>query len=147
MSDETVSLIAGGLTGRLRSLVIAIDRLDRLESGSGDWLSGFTKSELGEAATALTLRALHTCADPANFTILAALATDDSLAIDQLIEGTKIGRLELTERLNDLVQVGFATRLIDTDHAQITVAGASLVHLIRQIMSEVTSQYLKTAAR
>jgi hypothetical protein len=147
MSDETVSLIAGGLTGRLRSLVIAIDRLDRLESGSGDWLSGFTKSELGEAASALTLRALQTSADPVNFTILAALATDDSLAIDQLIESTKIGRLETTERLNDLVQVGFATRLIDTDHAQITAAGASLVHLVRQIMSEVTSQYLITAAR
>lgn len=142
MIDEIVTPVAGGLTGRLRSLVIALDRLDRLESGSGEWLSGFAEVELAEAATALTLRAFQTSTDPENFVILTALAADDSQAIGQLIETTGIGRLVLSERLNDLVQVGLATRLIDTDHAQITAAGASLVHLVRQIATEVTGQYL-----
>ncbi len=143
MSDEFIVQVAGGLTGRLRSLVIALDRLDRLESGSGEWLSGFAEAELAEAATALTLRALQTSADPANFVILTALA-DDSQAIDHLIETTGIGRLVLSERLNDLVQVGLATRLIDTDHAQITAAGASMVKLIDQIVAGVSEQYLAT---
>lgn len=141
MSGEFVAQVAGGLAGRMRSLAIALDRLDRLESGSGEWLSGFAEAELAEAAKALTLRALRTSADSANYAILAALA-DDSRAIDQLIETTGIGRLVLTERLNDLVQVGLATRMIDTDHAQITAAGASLVRLVDQIIAEVTEQYL-----
>ncbi len=147
MSDEFVAQVAGGLTGRLRSLVIALDRLDRLESGSGEWLSGFAEAELAEAATALTLRAFQTSADPANFVILTALAADDSQAIGHLIESTGIGRLVLSEHLNDLVQVGLATRLIDTDHAQITAAGASLVHLVNQIVTEVTGQYLAKPPR
>ena len=146
MSDEYIAHVAGGLAGRLRSLVIALDRLDRLESGSGQWLSGFAEAELEESATALTLRALQTSADPANFAILNALA-GDSQAIDHLIETTGIGRLVLSERLNDLVQVGLATRLIDTDHAQITAAGASLVHLVNQIVTEVTGQYLTTTTQ
>jgi hypothetical protein len=147
LSDEFIVQIAGGLTGRLRSLVIALDRLDRLESGSGVWRSGFAETELTEAAVALTLRALQTGANPANFAVLKALAVENSQAIDHLIETTGIGRLVISERLNDLVQVGFATRLIDTDHAQITAAGASIVKLIDQIVAKVSEQYLATDAQ
>jgi hypothetical protein len=147
MSDEFIVQVAGGLTGRLRSLVIALDRLDRLESGSGVWRSGFAEAELTEAAAALTLRALQTSANPANFAILKSLAVEYSQAIDHLIETTGIGRLVISERLNDLVQVGLATRLIDTDHAQITAAGASIVQLIDQIVAKVSDQYLATVAQ
>ena len=147
MSDKFIVQIAGGLAGRLRSVVIALDRLDRLESGSGEWLSGFEEAELAESAMALALRVLHTSADPANYAILVALAADGSLAIDQLMEATGIGRLVLSERLNDLVQVGLATRLIDTDHAQITVAGDGMVRMINQIVTEITGQYIKTGIR
>jgi len=147
MAEELAAQVAGGLAGRLRLLAAALDRLDRLESGSGEWLSSFAGLELAEAAAALTLRALQTSADPANLAILAALAEDDSLTVGQLIETTGIGRLVLSERLNDLVQIGMATRMIDTDHAQITAAGAGLVKLIDQIISEVTDQYLVAAAQ
>ena len=147
MSDKFIVQVAGGLTGRLRSVVIALDRLDRLESGSGEWLSGFEEAELAESATALTLRALQTSGDTANYAILVALAADGSLAIDQLMEATGIGRLVLSERLNDLVQVGLATRLIDTDHAQITVTGDGMVRMINQIVTEITGQYIKTGIR
>lgn len=142
MSDEFIDQVAGGLTGRLRSLVTALDRLDRLESGSGVWRSGFAEVELAEAALGLTLRALQTSANPANFAVLKVLAVEESQAIDHLIETTGIGRLVISECLNDLVQVGFATRLIDTDHAQITAAGASMVKLIDQIVAKVSEQYL-----
>lgn len=146
MNDRSLADIAAGLAGRLRSLVLALDRLDRLESGSGQWLSSFAEAELPEAAMSLTLRALQTGADPANFAILTALAAD-SQAIDQLIEKTGIGRLVLSERLNDLVQVGLAARLIDTDQAQITAAGASLVELVNQIAGKVTGQYLAATGK
>jgi DNA-binding HxlR family transcriptional regulator len=142
MSDEGITQIAAGLAGRIRLLVTALDRLDRLESGSGNWQASFVDAELAEATTAMTLRALQTGSDHINFMILTALAATDSQAIGSLIETTGIGRFVLSERLNDLVQVGLATRLIDTDHVQITAAGASLVQLINEIRAEVSNQYL-----
>lgn len=139
--DDLIVNIAAGLASRLRSLVIALDRLDRLESGSGTWLANFEAEELPAAATELTLRALRTIADPTNFIILKTLAAEDSYSLDHLIELTGLGRLALSERLNDLVQVGLATRLIDTDHAQITAAGASAVRLVETLAGEAMKQY------
>jgi hypothetical protein len=137
LTDDLITTVAGGLVGRLRSLVMALDRLDRLESGSGTWLAQFKAEELPDAATELTLRALRASADPTNFAILKALADDDSRSLAQLIDATGLGRLSLSERLNDLVQVGLALRLIEIDHAQITAAGASLVRLIEAVSTEV----------
>lgn len=141
--DAFISAIAGGVAGRLRSLVVVLDRLDRLESGSGNWLSAFENDELPEAAIELTLRALRTVADPNNFALLSALSTRDSRSIGQLIEITGFGRLALSEQLNDLVQVGLATRLIDTDHAQITTAGTSMVRLVETLGAEAARLYNK----
>ena len=140
--EELVFPIAAGLAGRLRSLVIALDRLDRLESGSGDWRNHFITGELSEAATAFTLRALRTAADPLNFTILKALVSDESHTIDHLLEVAGVGRLVLSERLNDLVQVGLVLRLIDTDQAQATASGAAMVQLLDEIRSAVIAQYM-----
>ena len=143
LTDDLIKTVAGGLAGRLRSLITALDRLDRLESGSGTWLAKFKAEELPEAATELILRALRASADPTNFAILQALATEDSRSLTQLIDITGLGRLSLSERLNDLVQVGLAIRLIDTDYAQITAAGASLVRLVEALSVELTQQYEK----
>ena len=139
--DRTLGNIAAGVAGRLRSLVVVLDRLDRLESGSGEWLAGFAEGELPEAATAMTLRALRTASDPANYAILKALGAGESSKIGDLMAATGYGRLPLTERLNDLVQVGLASRLIDTDHAQITAAGAAMVDLIEQLVKQVMAEY------
>lgn len=142
MNDDLISQIAGGLAGRLRALVMTQDRLDRLESGSGQWREGFVAEELPESASFLTLRVLHTVGDPTNFTILQLLATADSQTIPALIAETGVGRLVLSERLNDLVQVGLVTRLIDTDHAQITAAGASIVRLVKQMANQIEETFL-----
>jgi DNA-binding HxlR family transcriptional regulator len=137
------SEIAAGLAGRLRSLVLVLDRLDRLESGSGEWLAEFAKDELPEAALTMTLKALQTSADSANFKILKALESNESQKMADLMEMTGNGRLQLSERLNDLVQVGLASRLIDTDHAQITAAGAAMVELIEEIVNKSAKAYLE----
>jgi DNA-binding HxlR family transcriptional regulator len=128
--------IGAGLAGRMRSLVIALDRLDRLESGSGEWLDGFAVAELDESATTMTLRMLRTVSDLATYTILQKLETADSHFIPTLMVETGLGRLVLSEQLNDLVQVGLVTRLIDTDHVQITTSGAALVQLVGAIVQE-----------
>lgn len=146
MPDD-LSTLAAGLAGRLRSLVIAIDRLDRLESGSGEWRAAFADEELEAAVHELTLRGLRTAADATNFSVLKYLAARDSASLGQLLQATGLGRLVLSEHLNDLVQVGLATRLIDTDHAQITSAGAAVVHMIDDLTEGVRESYLGETTR
>ena len=141
MSSDPIKRIADGLSGRLRALVLAQDRLDRLESGSGQWQFGFVSNELDESATFLTLRVLHTTSDPLNMTILQLLVAADSLSIPSLMSEAGVGRLVLSERLNDLVQVGLVTRLIDTDHVQITAAGAGIVVLVNQIANQLKETF------
>jgi len=127
---------------RLRDLARMIDRLDRLEAGTGEWLSALGEGAVKEAATDMTLRALRAAADPANFALLAFLAAHASAPMAELEGATGLGRLSLSERVNDLVQVGLAGRNIDTDHVQITAGGAALVGLIESI-SEATAEKLR----
>ncbi|MCP4361926.1 MAG: hypothetical protein GY796_28270, partial [Chloroflexi bacterium] len=93
VSRNPKSEIAAGLAGRLWSLAIVLDRLDRLESGSGAWLTGFKEQELPEASQMMTLRAFGTVADPANYAILQALASGESHKMGDLIMLTGHGRL------------------------------------------------------
>ena len=131
---------------RLRDLARMIDRLDRLEAGTGEWLSSLGDGAVKEAATDMTLRALRAAADPANFALLAFLAAHASAPTAELEGATGLGRLSLSERVNDLVQVGLAGRNIDIDHVQITAGGAALVGLIESI-SETTAEKLRETLR
>ena len=126
---------------RLRDIARLIDRLDRLESGTGEWLASQGEGALQEAATDMTLRALRAAADPTNFALLAFLSAHTSAPMAELEAATGFGRLALAERVNDLVQVGLAGRNIDTDHVQGTAAGAALVGLIHNI-GEATAKRL-----
>jgi len=93
-----------------------------------------------------TLRALRTAADPTNLSILEFLSTRESAPMAELEQATKMGRLALTERVNDLAQVGLAGRNIDTDHVQSTSGGVALVGLVGSI-GEATAKTLAEALR
>src|SRR3972149_8671729 len=126
---------------RLRDIPRLLDRLDRLESGTGEWLLSQGEGALAEAAREMTLRCFRIAADPANFVILAFLSTRPAAPIAELEKASGLGRLALSERVNDLVQVGLAGRNIDTDQVQGTAAGAALVGLINSI-GEATAKKL-----
>ncbi|MEK7278142.1 MAG: hypothetical protein AAB427_12395 [Chloroflexota bacterium] len=132
------------LAMRLRDLARLADRLDRLESGTGQWLSSQNDGDWSAAATDISLRALRAAADPINFSILAFLSTQASVPFAELEKAAGLGRLALTERVNDLAQVGLAARNIDTDQVQGTAGGAALVGLINSI-SEATAKQLQTS--
>ena len=133
--------LSSALALRLRDIARLLDRLDRLESGTGEWLASQGEGALREAATDMTLRALRAAADPTNFAILTFLSAHTSAPMAELETATGFGRLALAERVNDLVQVGLAGRNIDTDHVQGTAAGAALVGLIHNI-GEATAKRL-----
>ena len=125
--------LSSALALRLRDIARMLDRLDRLESGTGEWLTAQDDAALKEAAREMTLRALRVAADPINFAILNHLATHSSVPLADLETTTRLGRLALSERVSDLVQVGLAGRNIDTDHVQATPAGAALVTWINGV--------------
>ncbi|MBM4425181.1 MAG: hypothetical protein FJ030_17685 [Chloroflexi bacterium] len=131
--------LSSALALRLRDLARLADRLDRLESGTGEWLSAQSEADWRAASTDIVLRALRTAADPANFAILTFLSAHSSAPMAELEQAVGLGRLALSERVNDLIQVGLAARHIDTDHAQGTAAGAALVNLINSI-GETTAE-------
>jgi hypothetical protein len=131
---------------RLRDLARALDRLDRLESGTGEWLAAQTDGDFSAAAYEMTLRALRVAADPTNFAILAFLSRHTTTPMAELEGAAGLGRLALAERVSDLVQVGLAARNIDTDQVQGTAAGAVLVGWINRI-SEDTANKLASVLR
>ena len=125
--------LSSALAMHLRDIARLLDRLDRLEAGTGEWLTSQKKGELKSAATDMTLRALCAAADPTNFAILTFLSAQTSAPMADLEKSIGLGRLALNERVNDLVQVGLAGRNIDTDQVQATAAGSALVGLIDSI--------------
>jgi hypothetical protein len=131
---------------RLRDIARMLDRLDRLESGTGEWLLSQGEGALAEAAREMTLRAFRVASDPANYVILAFLSARATAPIAELEKASGLGRLALSERVNDLVQVGLAGRNIDTDQVQGTAAGAALVGLIESV-SRATAKQLAEALR
>ena len=138
--------LSSALALRLRDLARLADRLDRLESGTGEWLTLQSDRDWRTAATDITLRVLRTAADPMNFAILSFLSAHSSAPMAELENAVGIGRLALSERVNDLIQVGLAARHIDTDHIQGTAAGVALVNLVNSI-SETTAARLEEALR
>ena len=125
--------LSSALAMRLRDITRMMDRLDRLESGTGEWAASLKNGELKSASTEMTLRALRVASDPTNFALLTFLSTHESASTASLEKSVGVGRLALIERVNDLVQVGLAARNIDTDQIQTTAAGAAVVGLFNSI--------------
>jgi DNA-binding HxlR family transcriptional regulator len=142
--SATLDDLSSALSQRLRDLVRLADRLDRLESGTGEWLKSQPDEDWMAASTEMTLRALRVASDPTNYAILAFLLKRTTAPIADLEQAVHLNRLALTERINDLIQVGLAARNIDTDQVQGTAAGAALVEWINHI-SEATANRLGEA--
>jgi hypothetical protein len=138
---QGLNALSSALALRLRDIARMLDRLDRLEAGTGEWLSSQGEAAWRQAATDMTLRALRAAADPVNFGVLSFLSAHTSAPMAELEQAAGLGRLALSERVNDLVQVGLAGRNIDTDHVQGTAAGEALVGLINSI-GEAAAQRL-----
>lgn len=136
--------IAQTLARRLRDIARVLDRLDRLEAGSGSWLSRQDESDLQNAASEMVLRAVRRAADTHNFALLMILKERPTCPVAELQELSGLDRMTLSERLNDLVQIGLILREIDTDHVQATDAGRALVEWIsttqEMVVQELTKQ-------
>lgn len=115
----------------IRLHMAVIDREDRLESGTGAWLSEFL-ADRGAAETAVreaVLRLLHTATERTNFSILEALPENGGVGVEELGSRVGLGRLTLAERVADLVSAGLAMKIPEANQVARTGVGTALVAL------------------
>ena len=134
---DVSSPIGRGAAQTLQHLIAVLDREDRLEVGTGEWLAAFrTDRTASEAALRdAVLRALGMAADPTNFAILETLAASGSLASGELARTVGIGELPLGNRVGDLVSAGLATKQPETGGVASTAAGNAVVELVHQAVA------------
>ncbi len=131
--------IVDGLHGRVRTLLLALDRQDRLETASRfvGWLEGERREgRLAGPAREVLLRALRATSDPLNFRLLAMLDPLAPVGIGTLMERLGLDRVAASERVNDLVQAGLAVREMVNDEVRGTPLGRGLVALVDRAATE-----------
>ena len=140
MTDE----LAEGLWARLRNVLIALDRMDRLETASDfvGWVEHFQgdDAQIERTTRDWVLRAVRLASDPINYQVLCALQQSGEMTIAQLMAATNLTRVELTERVKDLAQVGFITQALDTDAVQGTRAVAGMVAWIETLREQIAER-------
>lgn len=131
--------ILNGLTDRARNLLLALDRHDRLESADVfiGWLGReHADGRLGDAAREVLLRALRAAADPVNFRLLRFLDPLKPMALPELMQETGLSRVAVSERINDLVQTGLASRELIGDQIRGTPLAVGLVATVEVLAAE-----------
>ena len=138
MNQEADGAILAGLVERVRGLLLTIDRRDRLETASESvgWLQRQTREQLDDIAQGMLLRVLRAAGDPVNYQILQRLDAVNAVSAADLTPETGLDRVALSERLNDLSQVGLISRDIIDDQ----VCGTSLALGVRTLVERIAVQ-------
>lgn len=129
--------IGRAAAGMLDYLMSVIDREDRLESGSGTFLSTFRADESAapEAVRSSVLRLMRIATDAENFAVLEMLAKADGASIGDVAKKLGAGRLPLAERISDLVSAGLVVKLPEADQVRATEAAHVVVRLIGEAVA------------
>lgn len=128
-------LIVQGLTDRTRNLLRALDRQDRLESAAdfAGWLGNQGAEELSTASKAMLLRALAAVSDPVNYRLVTRLDPLSASRLSELMKETGLERIAVSERLNDLVQVGLVSRELIDDQIRATALATGLIAWVEDL--------------
>ncbi len=127
--------MVGGLTDRARNLLRALDRQDRLETAHTfvGWVTRQSADgQLPESTRELMLRALRTAGDQLNFRLLTLLDPLEGVEVPALMLHVGLGRVATSERVNDLVQAGLASRDMVSDQIRGTALGAGIIALVAE---------------
>ena len=142
MRDPSQAMLEG-LTDRVRNLLRTLDRKDRLETARAfvGWLESEQREQrLPEAAREMLLRALRLASDPINYNILTCLNPEVGLAVSDLMAKLGLARVAVSERLNDLLQVGLVSRELTEDQIRATSLAIGLVEWIENLASQAGQQ-------
>lgn len=131
-------LMAEGLYRRLRDILLAQSRWDSFvhdpeEEGHQEASPALSPEEATRVAAELVLRAFRAGLDPVNHLILARLVAEKAVHLSSLMELTGLPRIPLTERVNDLAQVGLASHSVDTREVHATSLAEGLLVMLAEI--------------
>jgi DNA-binding MarR family transcriptional regulator len=162
-SLEAAQAIADGLWERFRLLAMTLDKVDSfvamapgapplpessdVEEKSRSWsqLLADRPEEARAVANDLVLRCFRVAVAPGQFELLSRLHQEESISFAELEPETGLNRLSLSEQVNDLIQVGLATREPTT--VQLTAAGQGLVDFLRAVQERLFDRIQKPAPR
>ncbi len=139
--------LARGLAARLRD---ALDAAVRLASFSFEE-NGPPPPELIDGqesgvARDFVLRAVAGASDPSNHRLLVAAHAEEEaggVTVERLCELLELPRLAITERVNELIQLGLAARDLKRDTVVCRPAGAALTELLVELEGEVAGWLAK----
>ena len=148
MSDESEQA-ADGLWSRFRDIALALRRWQDFnfsaEGSEGKfterWLEGLAKDAgaLSGVSRELVLRAFRVGADAANFEILTRLRDEEAVVLSDLAQATGLPHFTVSERVNDLVQVGLAVRVLEQDAARATALTRGFLGMVGGIERRLTA--------
>ena len=139
---DGLSLILGqSAADILRLHMSVIDRENRLESGTGEWLSSFRSNadERVSASRESVLRALRMASDATNFRILQSLTDGVGTPVEKLVRASGLSRLALAERIGDLVSAGLAAKIPEANQVAGVRAGTALVRLVESAAEQASA--------
>jgi len=104
------------------------------------WSEQLTEDEQlrDDAVREFTLRVFRRGADPINHWILRTVTTNGSATIETLEPEVGLTKASLSERVNDLVQVGLLSRTIDGDGVQPTVLTEGFLGVVEDVTDRVS---------
>jgi hypothetical protein len=136
--------IATGAWTRLRNLIIALDRVDRLETSSEfvGWLTQLTKDDAALEMTMreFVLRALQLASEPINARLLAQLKQAGAMKASELMATSGLARVELVERLNALSRAGLTIQSLENEQIEATPFALGLLALLDEITARMMAQ-------
>jgi hypothetical protein len=141
---ESNNDLVEGLWARLRNVLIAFDRVDRLESASDfvGWVESFQSddAEIEASTRDWVLCATQVASDPMNYRILRVLSDCDGASVAELMRLTNATRIDVTARLNELAQVGFVMQSVESDSVQGTRASKGMVDMIESLRAQIADR-------
>jgi hypothetical protein len=133
--------IANGAWTRLRNLIGALDRVDRLETSTefDGWLQDLARDEnaLETTLREFLLRALREASDPVNFQILRHLQTGGVTKVSDLLTAIRLSRVELVERINSLSRAGLTVQALEGEQVEATNLAAGLLTLLDDLTARM----------
>lgn len=139
---------------RFRAIALAIDQTQRFvaitpgtESINAQelWLKNLSNhpEEVQEIARDLLLRAFRVALDSTNYRILQNILKESWVATSELVKVSGLNTFSLSERVNDLIQVGLVVKDVQTGQVQATKAAQRLVELMEELQNGLSSNILE----
>lgn len=145
--EGPATVLGEGVAGMVRYMMGVLDREDRLEAGTGEWLGSISadRDALERSSRDSVLRALRMATEPRSFEVLSLLAEAGHATMATLEDRTGLDRPSLAERVADLTSAGFVTKSPEAGQVAITGAGRSLVELVETAVQAATQELLRRA--